>query len=299
MDQKTRRHSHRHAGPLAAAAWIAGLAALTAGAPRQGPAITAEARAQQPGELVVLTVAGVPAESDVTARAFDHELPAFRVAPGTWQVLVGIDLDVKPGRHAVDVTVASAAGRELRSYGLQVEDKRFPTRTLKVDEAFGNPPAAAMKQIEQDQRDLQACWDHPSPEKLWTAGFVRPVPQPANSAFGSRSVFNGQPRNPHSGADFLSPAGTPVRAPNAGRVAIARNLYYSGNSVVIDHGLGVFSLLAHLSSIAVAPGVLVQAGDIVGRVGATGRVTGAHLHWTVRVAGARVDPLSLLATLGK
>jgi murein DD-endopeptidase MepM/ murein hydrolase activator NlpD len=125
------------------------------------------------------------------------------------------------------------------------------------------------------------------------------VPQPANSAFGTRSVFNGQPRNAHSGADFLSPAGTPVKAAGAGRVMLAKNLYYSGNTVIIDHGLGVFSLFAHLSRIDVAAGDTVTETQIVGLVGATGRVTGAHLHWTVRIAGARVDPLGVLAVLSR
>ena len=122
---------------------------------------------------------------------------------------------------------------------------------------------------------------------------------PANSAFGARSIFNGQPRSPHGGADFLSAAGTPVKAPNAGRVALARDLYFTGNTVVIDHGLGLFSLFAHLSAIDVQAGAAVGTGDVVGRVGATGRVSGPHLHWTVRAGGARVDPLSLLEVLGE
>jgi murein DD-endopeptidase MepM/ murein hydrolase activator NlpD len=127
---------------------------------------------------------------------------------------------------------------------------------------------------------------------------VRPVPHEANSAFGTRSIFNGKPRNAHGGADFLSPGGTPIRAPNAGRIAVARDLYFSGNTVIIDHGLGLFSMLAHMSAIDVREGDVVKAGQVLGRVGATGRVTGPHLHWAVRAGGARVDPLSLLALLG-
>ena len=119
------------------------------------------------------------------------------------------------------------------------------------------------------------------------------------SGFGTRSVFNGQPRSPHSGADFRSPEGTPIKAPNAGRIVVARNMYFSGNTVVIDHGLGCFSLLAHLSAFDVHEGESVSAGQLIGRVGATGRVTGPHLHWAVRIANARVDPLSVLALLGE
>jgi murein DD-endopeptidase MepM/ murein hydrolase activator NlpD len=100
-------------------------------------------------------------------------------------------------------------------------------------------------------------------------------------------------------ADFLSPAGTPVKAPNTGRVILVRNLYYSGNTVIIDHGLGLFSFFAHLSETSATEGQTVTTGTVVGKVGATGRVTGPHLHWTVRVGGARVDPLSLLALLGE
>ena len=114
---------------------------------------------------------------------------------------------------------------------------------------------------------------------------------------GSRTILNGQPRSPHSGADFNSPAGTPIKAPNAGRVVLAGDRYFTGNTVMIDHGLTMFSLFAHLSEIDVHAGDSVKAGDVVGKVGSTGRVTGPHLHWSVRLNGARVDPLSLLAAL--
>src|SRR6185436_17797375 len=161
-----------------------------------------------------------------------------------------------------------------------------------------NPPPEAVARIQQEAQELEQLWRSSASSRLWDGAFVRPVPDPANSAFGARSVFNGQPRSPHGGADFLSPAGTPVKAPNAGRVALARDLYFTGNTVVIDHGLGLFSLFAHLSEVDVEAGAAVATGDVVGRVGATGRVSGPHLHWTVRAGGARVDPLSLLAVLG-
>ena len=122
--------------------------------------------------------------------------------------------------------------------------------------------------------------------------------RPRGEPFGTRSIFNGKPRNAHGGADFLSPAGTPIEAPNAGHVVLARNLYFSGNTIVIDHGLGLYSTLAHPSEFQVREDEDVMTAQIVGRVGATGRVTGPHLHWAVRASGARIDPLSLLALLG-
>jgi murein DD-endopeptidase MepM/ murein hydrolase activator NlpD len=163
-----------------------------------------------------------------------------------------------------------------------------------VDEAFVNPPAAEQERIAQEAKELAALWEASVDSRLWTGAFVRPVPQAANSAFGSRSILNGLPRSPHGGADFASPAGTPIKAPNAGRVVLAKALYYTGNTVVIDHGLGLFSLFAHLSATDVSAGATVAAGQRVGLVGQTGRVTGPHLHWAVRLNGARVDPLSLL-----
>jgi len=168
-----------------------------------------------------------------------------------------------------------------------------------VNEAFVTPPASEQERIAREAALLAGVWRAPAAERLWTGAFVRPVPQEANSAFGTRSIFNGKPRNAHGGADFLSPAGTPIEAPNGGRIAVARLLYFSGNTVVIDHGLGLFSMLAHLSTIDVHEGDRVTTGQQVGRVGATGRVTGPHLHWAVRAGDARVDPLSLLSVLGK
>ena len=261
--------------------------------------ITAESRSVQPGELVVLTVASAAPLEAMRARAFDRVLLAYQSDPRTWTVLVGIDLDVKPGTYTVTIRSGASTSPHRATHRLDVKAKSFPTRTLKVDEAFVNPPASAQKRIADEALEIARCWQEAVPAKLWAAGFVRPVPQPANSAFGTRSIFNGQPRSAHSGADFPSPAGTPVASPGGGSVVLAKDLYFSGKTVIVDHGAGVFSMLAHLSAIDVKPGAAVAAGDIVGRVGATGRVTGPHLHWTVRVNGARVDPLALLELLGR
>ena len=258
--------------------------------------VTTEARAQRPGEIVVFTVAVPAAVTTVRLRAFDRDVVAFAAGPRTFRALIGIDLDVRPGTYRV--TIDADPGGAHTTYALVVSPRRFRTRRLTVDPAFVTPPASARERIERDAALLAAAWRGSSPERLWTTSFVRPVHEAANSAFGTRSVFNGEPRNAHGGADFMSPAGTPIRAPNAGRIVVARDLYFSGNTVVIDHGLGLFSLLAHLSAFDVHEGDRVGAGDVVGRVGATGRVTGPHLHWAVRAHGARVDPLSVLAVLG-
>jgi murein DD-endopeptidase MepM/ murein hydrolase activator NlpD len=270
-------------------------AALGAGDSLQ---IAAAARAIQPGELVVLTMTLPDGAGGLRVRAFDRNVPVFAVGARTWRALIGIDLDVAPAVYPVSI-VAHAGARPLHAtHELDVQPKNFATRTLQVEEGYVNPPPSVQERIERDAAALRHVWQSAAPERLWTGTFVRPVPGESVSRFGSRSVFNGQPRSPHSGGDFMSPAGTPIHAPNAGRVALARDLYFSGNTVVIDHGLGLFSTLAHMSAIDVREGEMVGAGQIVGRVGATGRVTGPHLHWAVRVGTARVDPLALLAVLG-
>jgi murein DD-endopeptidase MepM/ murein hydrolase activator NlpD len=259
-----------------------------------GIEITARSRAMQPGELVVVSIT-LPQHADrAIVRAFDREAATFADGDRQWRALVGIDLDVKQGTYPVTV---DAGGLHAR-YDLIVTPHRFPTRRLTVDEAFVTPPAAEEARIAREARLLADVWTSPAPQRLWTDHFIRPVPGTANSAFGSRSIFNGKARTPHGGADFMSPGGTPIHAPNAGRIVVARNLYFSGNTVVIDHGLGLFSMLAHMSAMDVHEGDSVTADQILGKVGATGRVTGAHLHWAVRAGGARIDPLAVLALLG-
>jgi murein DD-endopeptidase MepM/ murein hydrolase activator NlpD len=260
--------------------------------------VAVQARSIQPGELVVLTITTTVPTETLRVRAFDRNLSPFRIDERTWHVLVGIDLDVRPGTHAVSIESGARPAAAI-THRLTVRSKTFPTRRLTVDEAFVNPPPSVTARINEEAETLTRLWASSAPTRLWTGTFMAPVPQPANSRFGSRSVLNGQPRSPHGGADFASPSGTPVGAPNTGRVVLAKDLYYTGGTVVIDHGLGLISLFAHLSRIDVEGGQTVERGAVVGAVGATGRVTGAHLHWTVRADGARVDPLALLAVLGR
>jgi murein DD-endopeptidase MepM/ murein hydrolase activator NlpD len=273
-------------------------AVLTAGQP-PAVAVEAAARSIQPGEVVRLTITTASPATRVTVQAFDTAFPAFRVDNGTWLALLGVDLDVKPGRHTVSVTAADGTRTHATTRTLIVTNKAFPTRRLTVEPRYVEPPADVTDRIVKEAARLNALWASRTPDRHWNGAFVAPVPDRANSAFGSRSVFNGQPRSPHGGADFASPSGRIVRAPAAGRVVLAEDLYYTGQTVVIDHGLGLLSLFAHLSAIDVEFNQLVTPGDVLGRVGATGRVTGPHLHWTVRLAGTRVDPLSLINVTGQ
>ena len=180
---------------------------------------------------------------------------------------------------------------------LSVRSKEFATRRLTVAPEYVSPPEHVLARIQRESQRTAEIFRTQTPERRWQGAFLAPVPGKATSSFGRRSVFNDQPRSPHSGADFRASEGTPVKAPNAGTVVLASDLYFSGNCVILDHGLGLYSFFAHLSGFAVAEGDVVAPGDVVGYVGATGRVTGPHLHWTVRLNTSRVDPLSLMAVL--
>jgi len=291
---------------LAAAALLAAMAGAAASArqtapPARGPLeITHSARALVPGEAVLLTFrAGGPITA-VRGTAFGQPLSSYAGASAdTWHALAGIDLTVRPGRATIDVEARLADGSTLAaSLPLKVGAKTFATRRLKVAPEFVTPPPAEQARIERERLLLGRILSAISPRRLWGDGFGSPADGEVISVFGVRSVFNNEARAPHRGIDFRGATGAPVRAPARGVVVLAEPLYFSGSTVVLDHGLGVFSMLAHLSRIDVKPGTVVVRGDVVGAVGATGRVTGPHLHWTLRVGPVAVDPLSVLAVAG-
>ena len=278
--------------------FLAALAVAAAARPA-GLAVSHRARSLQPGEVVLLRIGSTGPLDALRVTAFDRSFPAWPSAKSTeWSALVGIDVDTAPGRHLVAVTGTEADGREVAAaYPLDVVTREFPTRQLTVDSKYVSPPDTVRGRIDEESRRMRAVLEAVSPDRSWAGRFGLPVPGKVVSEFGKRSVYNGESRGVHSGTDFRGAVGTRVRAPNAGRVALAADLYYSGKTVLIDHGQGLYSHLGHLSAILVTEGEAVIGGQVVGRVGATGVVTGPHLHWSVRLAGTRVDPLSLVHVL--
>ena len=215
-----------------------------------------------------------------------------------WQGLIGIDLETTPDDYSLNLTGSTVAGLPVEAtYPLRVLDKEFPTRRLTVQEKFVNPPQEELDRIQRESKRVREIFAALNPERIWHSSFQSPVPGAPTSGFGKRSILNGQPRSPHTGTDFDADEGTPVKSPNTGKVILVSPLYYSGNTVILDHGQGLYSYFAHLSRFAVVEGDRVSPGELVGYVGATGRVTGPHLHWTVRLNGTRIDPLSLIAIL--
>jgi murein DD-endopeptidase MepM/ murein hydrolase activator NlpD len=261
--------------------------------------ISHRARSLQPGEAVLIRAQSAVPLSSMQVKAFGKKFLFYPAEEGrVWQGLIGIDLETTPDDYSLSLTGSTVAGLPVEAtYPLRVLDKEFPTRRLTVEEKFVNPPQEELERIRRESKRVREIFAALNPEKIWHSSFQSPVPGAPTSGFGKRSILNGQPRSPHTGTDFDADEGTPVNSPNTGKVILVSPLYYSGNTVILDHGQGLYSYFAHLSRFGVAEGDLVSPGEVIGHVGATGRVTGPHLHWTVRLNGSRIDPLSLIAVL--
>jgi murein DD-endopeptidase MepM/ murein hydrolase activator NlpD len=297
-----RHHSSRSQRRLLAFATALALGGARYAAAQPVPpplTITADSSAIRPGDVVRLDVACACAAARAgSARVFNREVPLVAGSgPAAWSALIGIDVETAPGRYPVQVALESTAAQPLRgSYTLTVVARQFPTRRLKVAPVYVDPPPAEQARIAADAKRLNAIYAaHSLREQV--GPFQAPVRIAAQNTFGARSIFNGQPRSLHAGVDFSSPAGAPIAAPAAGVVVLADDLFFTGRTIVLDHGRGLYSILAHLSKMAVGEGDVVKIGDVVGLVGATGRATGPHLHWSARLNGARVDPMVLLKVL--
>jgi len=239
----------------------------------------------------------VPSEAGltgVTAEWRDQTIPLVR--DGNWTTVLGIDLDDEPGEQSVELTLIYMDGRERQATtNVEVVAGEYPTTRLKGETKYVELKEENQQRAAREREEINAVYATVSPERLWSEPFAIPVEGVSGGRnFGHRRVFNDQPRAPHSGADLTAATGTPILATNRGRVVMARNLFFSGNAVFLDHGQGVVSVYAHLSEIQVEIGQMVERSEVVGLAGATGRVTGPHLHWGIRAQDARVDPFSLL-----
>lgn len=209
-------------------------------------------------------------------------------------VLLGVGLDREPGIYPLNARIATARGELSISRNLTVRSKTYPWQRLNLPTAMVTPEEAVLARISQEGARIREVLSDVTPVQYWWPIFARPVGGEVSSAFGLRRVLNGEPRSPHRGVDFRGAAGTPVRSWSAGIVALIGDHYFGGRSLYIDHGLGVVSSYLHLSEILVEPGQLVTPGEVIGRVGNTGRSTAPHLHFGLSVLGEWVNPLPLL-----
>lgn len=246
------------------------------------------------GSAVQLKLPNEPGVKSVHVIWRGENVPAFRSGDG-WTTILGVDLDAKPGAHRAEaVLTTDGGGVEKRDVTIDVRARKFPTSRLDVEEKFIELSKKDLSRSARESKETNAIYGRITTDIVPDEPFTVPIPGESGTNFGERRIFNGEPRAPHSGADLRASTGTPVHATNRGRVVLAKNLFFTGNTVILDHGLGIYSLYAHLSRIEVTPGEVVKNGQIVGLAGATGRVTAPHLHWGMRVQGARVDPFSLV-----
>ena len=252
--------------------------------------------------LLLICVSPLQAAESVPGGLYLHPLPAdavsvrYRDQPVLIYrqvAIVGIHLNAEPGTHKIRVEHADGS-HEWRQFN--VADKTYTEQHLTIENPrMVNPLEEDLARIREEGARMRAEYKRFSKQQDSPLPFVQPVAGPLSSSFGRRRVLNGQPRAPHSGLDIAAVAGTQILSPAPGTVTLTGDFYFNGNTVFVDHGQGLISMMCHLSRIDVAEGQRVDRGDLLGLVGATGRVTGAHLHWSVSMNGNRVDPAMVMA----
>ena len=263
----------------ALAVWLCALALPCAAAAPELPT-----QLLVPGGVATLPLGPAPARP----HAYSGAVPVMVVGdPTDWVAVIGIPLSAKPGSSAI---LVRRAGRADARVTYRIEAKQYAEQHLKVPQRTVDLSKEDLARYERErahQNEVIATFSENWPALL---RMRQPAPGMRSSSFGLRRVFNGQPRSPHSGMDIAAAEGTPVVAPADGRVIDSGNYFFNGNTLWIDHGAGLLSMLCHLSAVDVKPGDPVSAGQRVGAVGATGRVTGAHLHWSLSLNRTMVDP---------
>ncbi|MDH4162505.1 MAG: M23 family metallopeptidase [Nitrospirota bacterium] len=256
-------------------------------APAGKPVVSISPKKPGPGDIAVVTVKGASGPVEGT---FLKKHLHFNESKGAYKAIVGIDLNTEPGSYPL---VMNLGGKSV-SRDVKIWKKRFPLQrlTLREDQVTLSPENEA--RAEREQKRVAALWPVDS-LRMWEGKFIDPLPgHEIGTPFGVRRIINNIPKNSHSGVDLTADEGEPVKAPNDGVVVFVDEQFFSGNSVILDHGQGIYTMFFHLSKIHVRPGQAVMKGDVIAEVGSTGRSTGAHLHWGARVQGAKVDPLQLM-----
>ena len=239
----------------------------------------------KPGGIAILAIAPTSQQKPVVTYKNNHV--AVIKGNQNWLAIVGIPLDAKAGTHSVTVHTADKKQHKKK---FNVKSYRYRTQRLTIpNKNKVNPNKKSLKRIEREfflKKKLKKTFSNTPP----FLNSIKPVSGRDSGRFGSRRILNNQKRNPHSGMDIAAPRGKAVKSAEAGRILFVGDLFFTGKVIYVDHGSGLLSLYAHLSEINVKKGQLVKRGDIIGKVGKTGRVTGAHLHWSVYLNGYAIDP---------
>ncbi|TAK06601.1 MAG: M23 family metallopeptidase [Candidatus Manganitrophaceae bacterium] len=246
------------------------------------------------GEIVLITLSLEPDVESVVGTFLNQPIPFFKKNAEEFAAMIGIDLAQPTGSQPLSVTWKKKESSGHRAYPIQIVSASFGTETLKLPKAMVDLDPPTLARVEKEQEQFKVIFNKSDDRRLWQEDFIVPTEGKPMGKFGFRRIMNGQPRNPHTGEDIGAPLGAPVLASNAGKIIMVGDFYFNGRSIVIDHGLGLFSMYFHLSEVNVTEGETVKKGQTIGAVGQSGRATGPHLHWGVRLNGARVNPFSLI-----
>jgi murein DD-endopeptidase MepM/ murein hydrolase activator NlpD len=261
-----------------------------------GPVVRLSYRALQPGEPILVVLESDGAVRTATA-SFLGATAELRPAPGGGRsfAFVGIDVQAKPGPAPLTIKLVKAGGLvENVRQDLVIAEKAFPSTKLRLKPEYVTPPASALARIKREAELVALAMSVVTPEWLGDGPFALPHDAQSWNNFGQRRLNNDVLQSLHAGLDLRVPFGEAIGASNAGVVAMASDLYMGGKTVIIDHGLGVFSSYGHMSELRVKRGERVKKGRTIGLCGSTGRSTGPHLHWSFRILDARVDPEAML-----
>jgi murein DD-endopeptidase MepM/ murein hydrolase activator NlpD len=210
----------------------------------------------------------------------------------SWRGFLAADLNAKTGHYKAVVTVSPSGYR--KQLDIEVVDKDYGVRNLTLPESMVTLDEETLKRVRKESDIIDGLWRLPASPAVWSGSFIMPIEGEVMGAFGTGSIINNQPRSPHTGVDLKGEEGEPVKAVNDGKVILICDHFFTGKSVFLDHGAEIISMYFHLQDVDVKEGDMVSRGQIIGLVGSTGRATGPHLHWGMRINGARINPLSLI-----
>lgn len=237
-----------------------------------------------PGGIAIVNL-NLPESHELPLVTFNKKRILVKPINSLMHAVVGIPLNTKPGKYYIQLP------DKKKKYAFTVNNKKYETQYLTVkNKRKVNPTKKDIERIIKEKKIIGAVFRKWRPIKNVNTNFIIPVNGRLSSPFGLRRFFNKQPRRPHSGLDIAAKEGTPILAPAAGIISNTGDYFFNGNSVFIDHGQGLITMYCHLNKITIKQGEKVNQGDVIGHVGMTGRVTGPHLHWSVNLNNARVDP---------
>lgn len=250
------------------------------------PEIILEPSSPGPGDIMVITLKSATGPIEGT---FNGNKLYFNPSKDSYKAIAAVDYFTEPGRYELAVSMNGSVLKQA----VEVVKKEYEVQRLTLPKHMVELSPKNEARVEREQKRMAAIWPHEN-SRSWTGDFINPLEGEIITPFGVKRIINNIPKSPHTGIDVAGEKGDKIRAPNDGVVTLVDKQFFAGNALVLDHGQGVYTMFFHLSKVLVKKGQKVKKGDVIALVGATGRATGPHLHWGVRIQGARVDPMELV-----